>query len=212
MPPSPTVWPRGGSSWWRCTTGCATSWTGSSTGSTRRSALTPDLRTHCVAFCGAVGRHHTSEDRTAFPALAAQYPELRDTLDGLARDHHVVAGILQSIEAVLTSGDDLVRARSEIDGLAAILESHFRWEERAIVAALDGLPEPDLDAERLFGRDSDLLLRGGLGLGRGAAGGGLLLRGGRRALLGEQLDRPLGRDRLGRASLRRVALVSPSVT
>ena len=103
------------------------------------SALTPDLRTHCVAFCGAVGRHHTSEDRTAFPALAAQYPELRDTLDGLARDHHVVAEILRSIDAVLTDSDDLVRARSEIDGLAAILESHFSFEERRIRAALDGL-------------------------------------------------------------------------
>lgn len=117
------------------------------------SALTPDLRVHCVAFCGAVSRHHTSEDGTAFPALAAQYPELRDTLDGLARDHHVVAGILQSIDAVLTGTDDLVQARSEIDGLSAILESHFRWEERAIVAALDGLAEPGLTAERLFGRD-----------------------------------------------------------
>ena len=83
------------------------------------SALTPALRTHCVAFCDAISRHHTGEDRTAFPALAAQYPDLRDTLDGLA----------------------------------AILESHFRWEERAVVAALDGLTDPDLSAERLFGRD-----------------------------------------------------------
>lgn len=117
------------------------------------SELTPDLRTHCVAFCSAVGRHHTSEDRTAFPALAAQYPELRDTLDGLARDHHVVAGILRSIDAVLTDSDDLSRARREIDGLAAILESHFRWEERAVVAALDGMTDHGVDAERLFGRD-----------------------------------------------------------
>ena len=55
------------------------------------------------------------------------------------------------VDAVLTDSDDLVRARSEIDGLAAILESHFRWEERAIVAALDGLQEPGLTAEQLFG-------------------------------------------------------------
>jgi len=107
-------------------------------GADEDAGLTPDLRTHCVAFCGAIGRHHTSEDRTAFPALAAQHPELQDTLDGLARDHHVVAGILQSIDAVLTRGDDLARARSEIDGLAAILESHFRWEERRLVDALNG--------------------------------------------------------------------------
>jgi hypothetical protein len=116
--------------------------------------LDADLRAHCLAFCSAVGRHHTGEDRTAFPALAAQHPELRDTLEGLARDHLMVAGILQRIDETLrTAGDDPAGARGEIDGLAAILESHFRWEERAIVTALDGLTEPGLTAERLFGRD-----------------------------------------------------------
>jgi len=114
--------------------------------------LTPDLRTHCTAFCDAVGRHHTGEDRTAFPALADQYPELRDTLDGLARDHRMVADILQRIyRALRTAGDDPARARTEIDGLAAILESHFRWEERAIVAALDDLRDPTLTRTDLFG-------------------------------------------------------------
>jgi len=114
--------------------------------------LTPELRSHCVAFCSAVGRHHTGEDRTAFPTLAAQHPELRDTLDGLARDHLVVAEILQRIEEILrTADDDPAGARREIDGLAAILESHFRWEERAIVAALDGLDDPALTREDLFG-------------------------------------------------------------
>jgi Hemerythrin HHE cation binding domain len=34
------------------------------------------LRTRCVAFCSAVTRHHTSEDRDVFPALAAQIPVL----------------------------------------------------------------------------------------------------------------------------------------
>src|SRR5690348_5112820 len=98
-----------------------------------RATLTPDLRTHCLAFCDAVSRHHTGEDRTAFPALATQYPELRDTLDGLARDHRMVADLLRRIDGALqTAGDDPTRARSEIDGLASILESHFRWEERAI--------------------------------------------------------------------------------
>ena len=59
----------------------------------------------------------------------------------------MVAEILQRIEEILrTADDDPARARREIDGLAAILESHFRWEERAIVAALDGLDGPRADA------------------------------------------------------------------
>ena len=53
------------------------------------------LRTHCVAFCSAVARHHTSEDRDVFPALAAQVPVLGPVLAELQHDHRLVAGILQ---------------------------------------------------------------------------------------------------------------------
>ena len=116
--------------------------------------LTPEaVRTHCVAFCSG-GRPPPHAARTAPRSRPSPRStrSCRDTLDGLARDHHVVADILQRIDAVLrTADDDPARARGEIDGLAAILESHFRWEERAIVSALDGLQDPTLTREDLFG-------------------------------------------------------------
>jgi hypothetical protein len=46
-----------------------------------------------------------------------------------------------------TADDDPAGARGEIDGLAAILESHVRWEERAV----DGLQDPTLTRRELFG-------------------------------------------------------------
>ncbi|NUR85974.1 MAG: hemerythrin domain-containing protein [Nonomuraea sp.] len=96
-----------------------------------------DLRSHCLAFCDALTRHHTGEDETGFPALARQFPELRPVLDQLTRDHEMITEILQRV------ADD----PAELDGLAAIMESHFVYEERKIVEALNALewygPVPD---------------------------------------------------------------------
>jgi hypothetical protein len=105
-----------------------------------------DLQTHCLAFCAAVTRHHTEEDAVVFPFLAARDPSLAPVLDGLARDHQVIAGLLARA-ATLARDLDADGARAELDGLAAILTSHFAWEERRIAGALDALPAGELDPQ-----------------------------------------------------------------
>jgi hemerythrin-like domain-containing protein len=112
------------------------------------------LRAHCLGFCSAVSRHHTSEDRGVFPALAAQVPELGPVLQELQRDHHLVAEILQRVEQIAGDfgQDNAHRVRAEMDGLAAILESHFRWEERRLVNALNSLDTSGLKTQDLFGQ------------------------------------------------------------
>jgi hemerythrin-like domain-containing protein len=118
-----------------------------------------NLRTHCLAFCSAVTRHHTGEDGGAFPALATQFPELRPTIDELVRDHDMVAGILRELGQLLdglTEQPDEAeadRVRAELDGLTALLESHFRYEEKRIVTALN-----TLDAATWTGPTPDFLL------------------------------------------------------
>ena len=102
-----------------------------------------DLLTNCVAFCAAVTRHHTEEDTAAFPVLAERHPELRPVLEGLERDHRMVAGMLQRASR-LAGNLDADGARAELDGLAALLESHFAWEEKRLVAALDRLGPDEL--------------------------------------------------------------------
>lgn len=104
-------------------------------------ALPEDLLSHCLSFCTAIHTHHSGEDDQLLPALRAAAPELAPMVDKLIEDHDLVAGILRRIRELLTpgqtpSGPALLR---ELDGLTAILESHFSYEERRIAKALDTL-------------------------------------------------------------------------
>jgi hypothetical protein len=110
-----------------------------------------ELRAHCLTFCSALNRHHTGEDGGAFPKLAEQFPELRPVLDELRRDHRLVEDSLQRLEALLASLDqekDSVEVRSELDSLAALMETHFVYEEKRIVSALNALNAADWNRSR----------------------------------------------------------------
>jgi hypothetical protein len=98
-----------------------------------------ELGPHCLAFCAAVTRHHTGEDTEVFPLLAARHPELRSFLAELERDHQVIAGLLTRVRTLADGGEDV---REELDGLAAILETHFIGEEKRLVTVLNAI-EPD---------------------------------------------------------------------
>jgi hypothetical protein len=89
-----------------------------------------ELATHCLAFCAALTRHHTGEDETVFPLLAERHPELRGFLAGLRRDHEVIAGMLR----------ELAEGGTEVlDGLAAVLETHFVGEEKRLAGVLNAV-------------------------------------------------------------------------
>ena len=107
----------------------------------------PDTRrtlpAHCLAFCAALTAHHTGEDAGAFPALAERFPELAPVIDKMAEDHVWISGILGRVEELageLAASGTSPRLAGELEGLAAIVESHFSFEERRIAAALDRLP------------------------------------------------------------------------
>jgi len=99
---------------------------------------------HCIGFCVALHEHHTGEDASVLPALWAAAPELGDTIDKLVQDRSMMSWLLQraasAIKGAARSGDTAPVA-SELEGIAAIMESHFRYEERTILDALDRLPD-----------------------------------------------------------------------
>ncbi|GAA2362196.1 hypothetical protein GCM10010404_15080 [Nonomuraea africana] len=113
-----------------------------------------ELRAHCLTFCSALERHHTGEDRNAFPTLAEEFPELRPVLEKLQEDHYLVSDILRRIEALVgdldaeLDEDEADRVRRELDGLSAIVESHFSFEERQIVEALNSLNAPGWEGSK----------------------------------------------------------------
>ncbi|MFJ9846484.1 hemerythrin domain-containing protein [Kitasatospora sp. NPDC101155] len=112
------------------------------TGLGRRTRADDTLLTHCLAFCTAMTHHHQGEDDGLFAALVRERPDLAPTVAKLVEDHGFIAHILARVrelaeQAAATPGTDPEAIGRELDGLAAIMESHFGYEERAIGAALD---------------------------------------------------------------------------
>ncbi len=101
------------------------------------------LVAHCLAFCAALTSHHQGEDTGMFAELLRQRPDLAGTVANLVEDHEMIASILSRVaeladNAAGSHGPALEEISRELDGLAAIMESHFNYEERALSEALDG--------------------------------------------------------------------------
>ncbi|TCB97610.1 hemerythrin domain-containing protein [Micromonospora zingiberis] len=107
---------------------------------------TRDLLLFCHGFCAALTAHHEGEDRDLFPAIAEQHPDLRDTLYQLRQDHSMIAHLLAGLQAAVLRAAPPVELNRHLEGLAAIMESHFRYEERQLLTVLETLAleaEPD---------------------------------------------------------------------
>lgn len=103
-----------------------------------------DLLVYCRGFCTALTAHHEGEDRLLFPAIAAAHPQLRDTLSKLTQDHSMIGYLLTGLSDAVDQSATPEELDRHIEGIAAIMESHFRFEERALIEILDTL---DLDAD-----------------------------------------------------------------
>ena len=106
------------------------------------------LGVHCLTFCTAVARHHRGEDAELFPQVVAADPGLAAAVEQLQHDHNLIGFLLRDLAAAVQAlpvepdEQELERFRQHLDGLAAVLESHFRFEERRVLAALEGRPVP----------------------------------------------------------------------
>lgn len=103
------------------------------------------LVTHCLAFCDALTTHHRGEDEGLFVQLLVERPDLAPTVAKLIEDHGLIAGILSNIReladrAAGSSGVVLDAIGREIDGLIAIMNSHFGYEERSVSRAVGEAP------------------------------------------------------------------------
>lgn len=114
-----------------------------------RAGRPQDLRAHCLAFCAALTGHHTEEDVGVFPGVAARIPELAPVIANLVEDHRAIAGILRAlqdlVDGIAPEPDAAAarRVRGELDGLTAIMTSHFQHEERRLTAVLREMRSPD---------------------------------------------------------------------
>jgi hemerythrin-like domain-containing protein len=108
-------------------------------------SVTRDLLLYCHGFCVALGAHHLGEDAGLFPELKARHPELRPVIAKLEQDHSMISHLLAQLDEAMQSGESGVVLRRHLDGLGAIMESHFRYEERellGVLAELDFVADP----------------------------------------------------------------------
>ena len=100
-------------------------------------ALSDDLVLRCHAVCATLGRHHRDEDAALFPWLRHEHPGLEKVIDRLEEDHAMIGSLLAELERVVREGAGGEVVLRHLEGVDAIMESHFRYEERELVPVLD---------------------------------------------------------------------------
>ncbi|SDK80951.1 Hemerythrin HHE cation binding domain-containing protein [Nonomuraea maritima] len=109
-----------------------------------------DLLLYCKGFCAALDGHHGREGVGLFPELSARHPSLRPTIAKLQQDHVTIAMLLERLDRAITSSATPSELAMHLDGLSAIMTSHFRYEERELLGVLSAL-DLDVDPRDLLG-------------------------------------------------------------
>jgi alkanesulfonate monooxygenase SsuD/methylene tetrahydromethanopterin reductase-like flavin-dependent oxidoreductase (luciferase family)/iron-sulfur cluster repair protein YtfE (RIC family) len=98
------------------------------------------LGAYCAQYCRAVAGHHSMEDQAIFPHLRGADTRLSPVIDRLEQEHHVIHGVLESVDAALVHlvehPGDLSRLDEAVDQLSDTLLSHLSYEENQLVEPL----------------------------------------------------------------------------
>ncbi|MGH8791473.1 MAG: hemerythrin domain-containing protein [Stackebrandtia sp.] len=113
--------------------------------------LSEDLLVYCRGFCAALSGHHESENRSLFPRVVRARPDLKPVIEKLSQDHDAIDDLIGGLEHALESGASVEEALRRLDGVEAIMETHFRYEERQLIDVLNAGVVDDADKIELFG-------------------------------------------------------------
>ncbi|MFI6941984.1 hemerythrin domain-containing protein [Streptomyces sp. NPDC050418] len=111
---------------------------------------TTDLLLFCHGFCAALSGHHRAEDGALFPELVRARPDLAPVIAKLSADHNMIEHLIGGLQKAVTESTDPEVVHRHLDGIEAVMETHFKYEERELVAVLDAT-ETDFDPEVIFG-------------------------------------------------------------
>ena len=107
--------------------------------------LPAEFRLFCLGFCGALTSHHVAEDQRLFPRVLDAHPGLGAVIGRLAEDHRLLAALIKDLDQV-TRTAGAAEVLRHLDGITAIMESHFRYEECQLTQVLDAMTarQPDI--------------------------------------------------------------------
>lgn len=98
-----------------------------------------DLLIYCHGFCAALDGHHRGEDRALFPAIEAAHPHLAPVLRALKQDHSMISHLLDGLREAVDQAASTAELARHLEGVEAIMENHFRYEERQLLTVLESL-------------------------------------------------------------------------
>ncbi|WP_081913553.1 hemerythrin domain-containing protein [Glycomyces sp. NRRL B-16210] len=98
-----------------------------------------DLLVFCRGFCSALSGHHRSEDGGLFPQILAEHPELKPVVANLMSDHNMLEHLIGGFTAAIEAEADADALHDHLDGIGAVMETHFGYEERQLLTILDTL-------------------------------------------------------------------------
>jgi hemerythrin-like domain-containing protein len=112
--------------------------------------LTDDLRLFCAGFCATLTTHHTAEDGALFPRVLGRRPDLTAVVAKLIEDHALLASLITGLDdAIQRDSSDVVLRH--LDGIEAIMTSHFGFEERQLVELMDAMTDHAVPLAELLG-------------------------------------------------------------
>ncbi|MFF8415198.1 hemerythrin domain-containing protein [Streptomyces omiyaensis] len=114
------------------------------------SGAATDLLLFCHGFCAALSGHHRAEDGSLFPELVRARPDLAPVVAKLTQDHNMIEHLIGELQRAVADSTDPEVAHHHLDGIEAVMETHFRYEEKQLGAVLDGM-DADFDRTEIFG-------------------------------------------------------------
>jgi Hemerythrin HHE cation binding domain. len=103
------------------------------------------LGSFCAAYCRVVAIHHTIEDQTMFPGLAAREPALAPVIARLSHEHETIAEVLTALDealvAMVTDEAGLSQVQARAEQLATQLLAHLAYEEEQLLPAIGRLTD-----------------------------------------------------------------------
>ncbi|MCG7523152.1 hemerythrin domain-containing protein [Streptomyces sp. OfavH-34-F] len=109
-----------------------------------------DLLLFCHGFCAALSGHHRAEDGSLFPELVRARPDLAPVVAKLTQDHNMIEHLIGGLRKAVADSSDPEVAHRHLDGIEAVMETHFKYEEKQLGAVLDGM-DADFDRTEIFG-------------------------------------------------------------
>jgi hypothetical protein len=107
-----------------------------------------DLLLYCWGFCVALDGHHRAEDAALFPAIIAARPDLAPVIAVLSQDHGMIDHLIAGLKLALDGGISPEEKRRHLDGIGAVMETHFRFEEKKLIEVLEASAALDLGDDR----------------------------------------------------------------